>query len=1189
MGMSPSNPEVHPLLGVRSSLDTAQTVFESTLSRTEHPWLYDHRVAGKALLPGTALAELVRAAGELHFDRKPVQVLSLVFQTPLELPESGSQRLRVVLSDDDDGLRASVYSQPANAKAETPWTLHASAEVRPATAVTATSRLDLEGVRSRCTKPVEVEQAYASFASKGLAYGPAFRGMRSLSEGKAEAVAHIVLPKGVEGAERYGIHPALLDASLHAAIGLGESDTLALPFAIDRLTVYEAGAAEAMVNARRSESAGAAASSDLPVVDVTLTDAQGHVLVEVAGLRLRPASLEALEGVENSVANALYRVEWPLAAASPTPAAGLEGRWAVVAEQEDELAQALAERLAAVGVSRTVTSVGRLGEALPAEHVVCVWPRGKSNEATPDEALRLATEGLAVVQRLAKEATRPLRLVWVTTGALAVTSREAVASVACGALWGLGRTVTQEHPELACRLVDLEPASDAVEQLLAELRLTDDESEVAWRAGQRRVARLVRAPTSTVPATDNYALEISRSGMLETLTLVPMQRRSPGATEVEIAVRASGINFRDVLAALGVEAGTEGSLSAPLGHECAGVVTAVGAGVEHLAVGDAVMAFGPGSFQRFVTVDERHVAPIPAGLSFEQAASIPVAFLTAWYALHDLAGLKSEEHLLVHAAAGGVGMAAVQLARRIGAEVYGTASPSKWQVVRALGVEHVASSRDLDFVDAFRRATEGSGVDVVLNALAGEFVDASASLMRSGGRFVEMGKTDIRDPAAMAARYPETTYRAFDLREAGLERIQQMLEAIRQGLATGQLRPLPVRTFDVTEAEEAFRILAQGRNVGKLVLAASRTLRTDGTVLITGGLGNLGLQVAHWLAARGVRHLLLTGRRGKDTPGTKEAVAALEELGARVTVAALDVADREAVATALAAIPTDLPLRGVVHAAGVLDDALLSEQTTERFAHVMGPKVAGGWHLHELTRTADLDVFISFSSIAGTFGSAGQGPYAAANAFLDALAAHRRGQGLPGQSLAWGLWTDALGEAAGMAAGLDGAQTRRLTRSGMRAVSPAQGHALLDKALGRPEAQLVPVPIDLEEARKALERAVPPLWRALVRPTRSEPQAKGEWVRELGSLGPEERTAAVLETVRIEVARVLMLDGPSAVAPDQPLKELGLDSLAAIELCKVLGSGVATKLPADLPFDYPTPKALAMYLIERFFGSVSDA
>src|SRR5262249_9562999 len=485
----------------------------------------------------------------------------------------------------------------------------------------------------------------------------------------------------------------------------------------------------------------------------------------------------------------------------------------------------------------------------------------------------------------------------------------------------------------------------------------------------------------------------------------------------------------------------------------------------------------PAAFGPVVVTDQRAVVRIPAGLSFAQAAGIPVVFLTAYYGLLELARLQGGERVLIHAAAGGVGMAAVQLAQHIGAEVFATASPGKWGALRALGIAetHIASSRELTFESRVLAATAGRGVDVVLNSLAREFVDASLQLLPQGGRFLEMGKTDIREPSAIAAAHPAVAYRAFDLGEAGLARIQQMLVEMTALFERGVLRPLPGQSWDVRRAPEAFRFLAQARHVGKVVLTIPQPLDPAGTVLITGGTGTLGALVARHLVARhGVRHLLLCSRRG----GAEALRQELAATGASVTVAACDVSERGALSELVAGIDAEHPLTAGIHMAGVRDGGVFDAMGPERIDNVFAPKVDAAWHLHELTQDKELAAFVLFSSASGVVGAAGQANYAAANTFLDALVHHRRARGLPGCALAWGYWA----ERSDMTERLDAADMARMRRGGIAELSSEDALALLDTALRGAAALLVPMRLDARRLSGAGE-SLPPLLQGLVRVT----------------------------------------------------------------------------------------------------------
>jgi len=1148
----------HPLLGVRMPVAGAAAVYESLWSVSQPEWLGDHRVAGQVLLSGTTLAELARAAAEDHAEGRALQVAGLVLQAPMVVPEGESRRVQVVLAD--DGGRLSIYSQSAGAAPGAVWTLHATGELSPAPQV-APSRLDMYALRARCADPVATSSIYARLIALGMVHGPSFQGLRSVARGRGEALAEVALPEGLSG-EGYGVHPALLDAALQTIFGALDAPVAEamMPFELGRLVVHTAGVSSAFVHATV-----ASQRADGIVADVKLADVTGEVIAEIDRLTLRRRDPSAIERHDAApLADAFYRLDWQ---ASQAPGlAKATGTWAVVSMGDGSRVGGLADALRALEANCQTVDVAELS-SVAAQNVVCVW----SGDGGPGAAMGAAIDGLAIVRALADRKDPP-RLWWVTTCAVAVAAGEVVA-VAGSPIWGLGRTLMLEHPALRCTLLDLHAEAPVAEILLRELAAADGESQVAWRGAHRHVARLVHAPPCPVaPVSGNYRLEANQKGTLDGLAPVAVPRIPPAPGEVEIEVRASGMNFRDAVMALGMYPGAR----TPLGAECAGVVVRKGSEVSSVALGDRVMAIAVGSFSRFVTVDARWVAQAPRGLSFEEAATVPAVFLTAWYALYELARLKRGERIVIHAAAGGVGMAAVQLAQAIGAEVLATASPSKWETVRSLGVTHVASSRELTFVAAFRAAR--GGADVVLNSLAGEFVDAGLSLLSKGGRFIEMGKTDIRDAAAVAAAHPGVAYQAFDLLVVDPDKIAAMFREITDGFASGRLKALPVRVYPMAEVETAFRFMAQARHVGKLaLLPAPESLRTDGTTLIVGGLGGLGLEVARELASRGMKHLVLVGRRGLATPGAPAAIEAIEALGAVVTVAPIDACDRQALGRVIRAVPPGLPLRAVIHAAVVLDDGPIGEQTPERFRRVLAPKIEAAWNLHVLTEGVELDAFVLFSSLTGTLGNAGQSAYAAANAALDALAAHRRANGQAAQSLAWGPWAE-----RGAAAALAPAVLDRLARKAYRAVSPSQGVALFGAALARPEALLVIVPLDLRVATKAFAGAVPPVWRALVRasPVRTS-GASASWAHEVAALPADQRSDALRDAVRGEVARVLSLGRASVVPPDKPLRDLGLDSLMAVELRNALARRAGVSLPSTLAFDHPTSAAIARYLLDE--------
>ncbi|MGW6241677.1 SDR family NAD(P)-dependent oxidoreductase [Streptomyces sp. NPDC055094] len=1176
----------HPWLGAVTELaDGEGHVFTGRLSLTDQPWLKDHTVFGTVLVPGTGLLELALTVAH-HVGAAGVAELTLAQPLVIDDEELRLQ-VRVGSASDGNSRPVEIYSRPGGSSHSAPWTKHATGSLTGTSpgAVQETAVAELREWPVAGAERVSLDGFYEGLFEQGLQYGTTFQGLTELWRKGGTAYGLVRLPdEASSGTDGFAIHPALLDAALHAfaATGLGadgeDTDGVLLPFMWSGVELSAISGRELRV---RIELTGDSTAT------ILASDATGEPVASAVGLELKRAGAAQLKNTGTHDTEHLYRVEFQPQTLPEEPRSSSEesdgllviGPGGIVAKTLGTDAVAPAGALPEFGEGRPRTVIVDL---------TAPDASGDGGEAVDLRAQSVVTGVLEWLQTFLDDPrSEGTDVVWVTREAVSAGPVDTIGSLAHAPLWGLVRVARAEHPERGLRLVDI-GADLPDEELLRRVLATDTEPELVVRGEGVLAPRLVRvrktgSPDTLVPETGEqpWHLDIQEKGRLDTFFFRPVDRSEPLADgEVRVGVRAAGMNFRDVLNALDM-------VHAPkLGLECAGVVLETGPGVGHLRVGDRVMGLAVGTFGSEVRVDARWMVRIPDSLTFVEAATVPLAYLTAHYAFTDLGTLKPGDKVLVHAAAGGVGQAAMQLARHAGCEVYGTASTGKWETLRQLGLTdgRIASSRNTEFGDKWLAATDGAGVDVVLNALTGEFVDASLRLLPRGGQFLEMGKTDVRDADEVAAEHPGVRYRAFDLVESGADRIQEMLCELVALLGQGAVTPLQYAAFDVREAPSAFRIMAQGRTTGKLVLTVPQALDGAGTVLLTGGTGELGRLVARRLVVEhGARHLVLTSRRGPDAPGTEDIVTELTEAGAEsVRVLACDVSKRAEVAHVLAEIGTEHPLTGVFHLAAVLDDGVVRNQSAERFTRVLAPKVSGALHLHELTAGLDLAAFVLFSSAAGTLGAPGQSNYAAANVFLDTLAAYRRKRGLSAVSLAWGLWEQT---GVGMTARLGEAELARLRRRGSQALSAQEGMRLLDVALGRPETRLIPIKLDVAGLRYGSGDEASPLFGALVRPRLRRAQeavARTESFHDrLAGLSAEDQVAALLRSVRQEVSGVLGLGGADAVPADKSLRDFGWDSLMAVELRNRLSAYAEVALPSTLAFDYPTSRAIAEFLYVR--------
>ncbi|MCG8922452.1 type I polyketide synthase [Lentzea sp. CC55] len=1131
----------HPLLGASVALaDDSGVVLTGRVSLTTHPWLADHVVAGTALLPGTALVELALRAGD---EAGCPHLEELTLLEPVFL--DGPRDVQVVLAAPDESGRRSVSLH--SRAGEGPWTRHASGTLTPSVAA---PDFDLAEWPPRGATAVDLDGVYEAFSRNGLEYGTVFRGLRAAWRLGDEVYAELRLPEEGEArkdAEKFGLHPALLDSCLHA-IGLtaAEDSGPRVPHLWQDVALHAVGATTLRVRLTPGRS---------DAVTLRVADGVGAPVATIGALLLREISADQFGTAGTGGSDSLFHLEWK--ALSTT--GGNEVEWAYADDLDDDVPP-------------------------PPVVVLPVRPGGTDVAGT---ALAETNRVLAVLQRWnAEERLHGTTLVVLTRDAVGTDRVDPAAA----AVWGLVRSAQSEYPGRFV-LIDTD-AEPTAAQLAAAL--STGEPQLLSRGGELAAPRLAALPAAdelVAPAGPAWRLGMTGRGTLDNLRLEPHPQASEplAPNEVRVAVRAAGLNFRDVLNVLGMFDGEPG----PLGNEVAGVVVEIGSGVTDLAVGEAVMGVAAGGVGTVAIAPRPYFTRVPEGWSFETAASVPLVFLTAYYGLKELAGLSAGESVLVHAGAGGVGMAAVQIARHLGAEVYATASTGKQHVLREAGLDdgHIADSRTLGFEEHFTATSGGRGVDVVLDALTGDFVDASLRLLPRGGRFMEMGKAGLRDPEEVAARHPGVLYRPFDLIEAEPELLTRMWSEVVELFDRGVLTPLPTRVWDVRRAPEAFRFLSQAKHIGKLVLTIPAGPEPDGTVLITGGTGDLGGALArHLVTEHGVRHLVLTSRRGPDAPGAAELVADLTGLGAEVTVVACDLASRDAVADLLGAIPDRHPLTGVVHAAGVLDDGLVDALTPERVDRVFAPKVRAAGHLHELTRHLPLRWFVLFSSAAGVLGNAGQANYAAANSFLDALATRRRGDGLAAHSIAWGLW------AGGMGGRLGEEGEERLRRGGFPPITSSEGMAMFDTAVATAHPVLLALKVDRATARaNASDASMSPLLRGLlggpgrVRAKAATARQDDELLRTLAGLPPARANELLLDLVRRETALVLGRTGADSVEPARGFSDLGFDSLTSVEFRNRLSTVTGLRLSSTLVFDYPTPAALSAFLHTELVGDGEPA
>jgi polyketide synthase 5 len=1188
---------VHPLLGSHVAVpeEPERHLWQGEVGTEAQPWLADHQVHEVAVLPGAAYCEMALAAARAVFgDTSEVrdvsfeQMLLLDRKTPVAASAS-------VVSPGVSAFAVETYQAGER-------TQRASAVLRADVAADEPQAHDVPDLLAAHDVGVDGADLRAGFDVVGIHHGPAFAGLAAAYTGEAPAttvLASVALPGPLRSQQAgYRVHPALLDACFQSVVAHPDVQTAAaggmlLPLGVRRLRAY--GSAR---NAHYCYTRIIKADADGVEADLEVLDERGTVVLSVMGLQLGTGVSERARA-DRLLSERLVTIEWQQRELPEVDRVDA-GSWLLISAGDcgNALAADLGHALKSAGAECTTMAwpqrcddeanaellASYVAEQRLTGVVVLMAPTdgGQDGEAglRGDECVRHVVR---IARELPDAPGEPLRLYVVARNAQSVVAED-VPNLAQAGLRGLVRVIGMEHPRLRATQIDIDETTDS-EQLARQLLTGSEEDETAWRNGQWYTARLCPAPlhaderhsATSDNEHDGMRLQVRTPGDLESLELVAFDRVPPGPGQIEVAVSASSINFADVLVAFGRCPSYDGRLP-ELGSEFAGVVTAVGPGVTTHRVGDRVGGVSAnGCWGTFVTCEANLATTLPTGLEEHEAAAVGLAYATVWLGLQELARISSGDKVLIHSATGGVGQAAIAVARAAGAEIFATAgSDERRQLLRDWGIEHVYDSRSTEFADQIRRDTDGYGVDIVLNSVTGTAQRAGLELLAFGGRFVEIGKRDIYADTRLGL-FPfrrNLAFYAVDLALMTLthpDKIRGLLEKVYQLTADGSL-PLPdITRHPLAEAASAIRRVGGAQHTGKLVLDVPRAghsrvvvppeqvpvFRSDGAYIITGGLGGLGLFLAEKMAAAGCGRIVLTSR-SQPSVKTREIVELIRSTGADIVVECGDIAAAGTAERLVAAAKdTGLPLRGVLHAAAVVEDAMLPNITDKLVEKDWAPKVYGAWNLHCATASEPLDWFCSFSSAAALVGSPGQGAYAAANSWLDAFTYWRRTHGLPASTIAWGAWAE-IGRGTALA-------------EGDAAILPDEGAYAFEATLRYSRVYTGYAAILGTPWLTAFAQRSP-----FAELFKSAGQGSTETRRlraELAALPREEWATHLRRLISEQVGLILR----RAIDPDRPLSEYGLDSLGNLELRTRLEAETGVRITA---MGLSTVRALAESLCD---------
>lgn len=1223
---------------LNNDLRMPSPAWEVEINRYFMPWMDDHKIESMTVIPGAAYVEAGLALHEKEFESSACTLQNLEFHQVLVVDE---KKLQMFHTTFNPATRTySVYSRNRedlnNPKVN--WTLHATGRLLKETLIRAVPTMQINDIRSRCTEEVSAPGLYETLSNRGLNYGPWFQGIKQIYKGNNEVLVKIEGNDSlITNLDNYLLHPTILDSGFQTMVAIvDEGSSNPSPFVpvnIRQVVFYTSPGNECWSYCRITERTANTITGDL-----ILFDDNGEVLAELNGITCQAINSSGGDQSEE-MDNWFYQYTWnELENIADGDKGNTSGHWLVFGSESDETLD-LVNALNNWGVSYSLATKGDtygmiddgLYQVNPADegeyhkllgnlsnnglsNIIYLWAAensGQGTNITADDATDTVMPLVYIAKALAKSASgEKVRLNVITRGAVSVTEGDTLPSLDAGAFWGLNHLVANENPNVKAKTIDLpEQAGSGLNELLAELASANTEEDIAIRNGKRYSRTLDRVSLlgdnnseskHTVTTDTPVLLEIGQIGKIDSLHYIETERRAPEADEIEIKVHASCLSLKDVLKVIGQlsHKATKGTyFESTFGMEASGVITRVGSAITDFKVGEEiVLSAQEGCLKSYVTAKPTFFVRKPEHIAFEDALMV-VPYMTVLYGLRDRAQLQKGEKILIHNATGGVGLAAIQWAQHAGAEIYATAgSEEKREYLKSLGVQHIYNSRTLEFVEQIKEDTNGYGVDVVINAIAGEALYQSFELLAPYGRFVEIGKRDISENTGlpMAAFNRNITFHGIDVDRLMIERtpvVQNILLDIYNYYQQGIFKATHTHTFPAKDAVEAFNFLAQSKHMGKVVLdfhaqevevparKERKQLDTESTYLISGGTGGFGLQIAQWLSEKGVKQLVLASRSGAKTDEAKAAIAKIEANGTKVYAQPVDITNEESVKAVINEIRNTMPpLKGIIHCAVVLDDGFITDMNRDRFMTSYNAKVGGALNLHKYTQDIALDHFVSFSSISALIGNAGQANYVAANTFLDQFAHHRRAQGLAATTINLGVLTEAglLARDKNVAAVLES--------GGILGFTNQNALDSLGVVMQQNPVQVGMFNIDWKRWSSGnAKSAASSRFEKLVESSAGAGGANNqlmELAAELSVLSESERNAYMENATAEELAKVLKLS-VEKIDKSRGINFMGIDSLMAVELGRAIQSRFGVEVSTMELLSGPNVSQLSALITEK--------